>query len=77
MSNKVKNIALDKMISIILRNSDKSPERCTRNLLELGSTLRKDSSKAKDCTIYQAFLELCKHNEINQIKELFYHIFID
>lgn len=77
MSLKFKYIALDKTINIITRNMQKSPERCTRNLLELGAAISKNSFDFQRLKIYNDFIELCKNNDKLAIKELFYSSFLE
>lgn len=73
----MKYIAIEKTVNIILRNMQRSPERCARNLLELGSTIYKKNNDVMKEGLYPLFLDLCKKNKKNEVKELFYRSFLE
>lgn len=75
MSLKFKYIALDKTINIILRNMEKSPERCARNLTELGSNICKKNFETNQ-KIQRDFIELCKKNDRIEIKKIFFNTYL-
>ncbi len=77
MTTKVKNIAVNKTINIILRNMEKSPERCARNLIELGDHISRNEDKIRQHQLYQAFIVLCMKNDKFAVKNLFYNSFLD
>ncbi|BCN29155.1 hypothetical protein [Anaeromicropila herbilytica] len=73
----IKYIAMEKTLNIILRSSKRSPERCARNLLELGSGINNTKGNIGKDTLYPLFLDLCKQNNKDEIKKLFYQSFIE
>jgi hypothetical protein len=64
-------------MNIILRNMQKSPERCIRNLLELGLSINKKSKEIDTEELFPIFLVYCKNNDRDAVKELFNHTFLD
>lgn len=77
MGIKFKYIAIDKTLNIILRNMQKSPERCSRNLLELGATINSKNYNLQQQKLYPEFLELCKNNDKTAVKDLFCSYFLE
>ncbi|BCN31172.1 hypothetical protein [Anaeromicropila herbilytica] len=73
----IRHIAIEKSLNIILRSSKRSPERCARNLLELGTGVYKKNSNVMKEGLYPLFVDLCKKNDKEAIKELFYRTFLD
>lgn len=73
----IKYIAIEKTLDVILRNAKKSPERCARNLIELGTGIYKKNGDAIKEGLYPIFLDLCKKNDKDMIKEFFYRSFFD
>lgn len=77
MGIKFKYISIDKTLNITLRNMQKSPERCTRNLLELGLAISNKKYDLVQQKLYPEFLELCKNNDKTAVKELFFSYFLE
>jgi hypothetical protein len=76
LENKLKQVALNAAVDISLRRMKKSPERCTRNLLELGLSAYPDQlSKAESNELSQKLLTVCKHGEYQEARELFFNTF--
>lgn len=66
--NKLKIAALSTALNIIIKNCERSPKRCTRNLLELGG-------KHIDRKIASPILfEICKTGNTEKLKETFFSL---
>lgn len=67
--------ALNSAFDIILKEIKKSPERCSRNLIELGVSAIPDWMSENEKDNIQKLLNLCKAKDISAIKELFFASF--
>ena len=76
MPKKYQTIMLEIAIPIILRNRKRSPERCVRNLMELGEKVSSSSIHVSKDRIYHNLLELCKGDEQQAILDYFYDVFL-
>ncbi len=73
---KLKRAALNAAVDIALKGLKKSPERCARNLIELGTTAFPDAvNKADKEILYDKLLYLCKKIDTEAAKELFFSTF--
>ena len=73
---KLRKAVLNAAVDITLKGIKKSPERCARNLIELGVSSFPDSiSENEKENIYINLLNLCKAMDISSIKELFFTSF--
>ncbi len=69
---KLKKAALNAALDINLVRMQKSPERCARNLLELGLTTYPGKlTKKQQVEMLQLLLELCKKGDAARVRELF------
>jgi len=76
LEKKLKNATLNFALDIILKRSKKSPERCARNMIELGILNFPESvEKMNKEVLYKKFLNSCKSLELSQIKIVFFDIF--
>lgn len=76
LESKIKQAVLLSAIDISLKRMKKSPERCARNLMELGANTypnRLEKNEYNDCL--QKLLIICKNNDIQGARELFIEIF--
>ena len=74
---KLKYVALNAAVDITLKGAKKSPERCARNLIELGTTAFPEISEKTDKDIlYKKLLELCVNTETTEAKNLFFSVFV-
>ena len=73
---KLKCAALNAAVDITLKGLKKSPERCARNLIELGTSAFPNllSEKEKDI-LYNKILNVCKNVDLIAAKELFFQSF--
>lgn len=71
-----KSIVININIDYILKSITKAPERCARNIVELGlaSTI-KDNLKAQKDLLYNKLLTILKSENISEIKEWFFKTF--
>ena len=76
MSKHFERITLNITIPIILRSRKKAPERCARNLMELGENMVVGVNTAKKHEIYTTLLQLCIDGTQQQIIDYFYKIYI-
>lgn len=73
---KLKQAALKVAVDISLRRMKKSPERCARNLIELGITAYPDKTSKKDRqNFYQKLLDICKSENIEEARSFFFETF--
>jgi hypothetical protein len=69
---KLKKAAIIAALDITLARMQKSPERCARNLLELGLTTYPGKlDKKRQGEMSQLLLELCKKGDAAGARELF------
>lgn len=72
VEGKLKRVALIAAVDINLKRISKSPERCARNLLELGLTAYPDKlMKTDQNEFYNRLLLLCKNGDVQSTKDLF------
>lgn len=72
LEHRLKKILINGAADLILKNNFKSPERCARNLLELGKSAYPDLlTKAQAKELYGDLLNLCRDHETQKAKELF------
>lgn len=70
---KLKKAMLTSAVDIIVKGAGKSPERCARNLIELGEKAFPNIlTKSQQKVLYSELLELCKKNDISKAKDLFF-----
>lgn len=75
---KLKRAALNAAVDITLKGMKRSPERCARNLIELGiSAFPNLLSEKEKNVLYDKILIVCKNVDINAAKELFFQSFND
>lgn len=73
---KLKQAALNAAVDISLKRMKKSPERCARNLMELGLSAYPDKLEKKDrADFYLKLLDICKRESAEEAKALFYDMF--
>ena len=72
LESKLKRAALSAAVDVALKNLKKSPERCARNLVELGTSAfpNRINNQEKD-VLYHGLLNLCKNVDADGAKELF------
>lgn len=76
VEGKLKRVALIAAVDISLKRISKSPERCARNLLELGLNAYPDRLLKKDQNdFFNQLLKLCKNEEIQEARDLFLSTF--
>lgn len=76
VEGKLKRVALIAAVDISLKRIYKSPERCARNLLELGINAYPDRLLKKDQNeFYNKLLILCKNEETQGARDLFLSTF--
>lgn len=76
MELNIKEAALKAAVDICLKRIRKSPERCARNLMELGISAYPDQQPVIDRhEIRQNLLHLCKCGEPVAVKEYFFNCF--
>lgn len=74
---KLKKAALIAALDLSLARMKKSPERCARNLMELGLTTYPGKlSKKQQNEMLQLLLELCKKGDIARVRDVFLSCFI-
>lgn len=76
LESRLKQAALNAAVDISLKRMKKNPERCSRNLLELGLTAYPDKISKKDSSdFYLQLLDICKREAVEEAKALFYNTF--
>ena len=74
---KIKKAALLVALDISLKRMKKSPERCARNLMELGSAAYPDKlSKKEQQELLNELVSVSKGGDMNKVKDLFVEIFL-
>lgn len=76
MSKRFERITLNITIPIILRGRKKAPERCVRNLMELGETMNPHITIDKKKEIYNQLLKLCNEATQQDIINYFSEIYV-
>jgi len=75
---KIKKAALFAAVDISFKRMKKSPERCARNLMELGINTFPNKIAKSDYAIFsQKLLVFCKNNDLQGAHELFIEIFFE
>lgn len=76
LESKIKQAVLLAAVDISFKRTKKSPERCARNLMELGTnTFPNKILKKEYDSFLQKLLLLCKNNDIQGTRELFILVF--
>lgn len=76
MSKHFDRITLNITIPIILRSRKKAPERCARNLMELGENMGVFMNAVDKHEVYTTLLQLCIEGTQQQIIEYFYEVYM-
>jgi hypothetical protein len=76
MSKHFDQIILNITIPIILRNRKKAPERCVRNLMEIGENMNAYMNADEKNQVHQALQQLCIEGTQQQIIDYFYKIYM-
>lgn len=74
---KLKRAALSVAVDITLRGKDRSPERCARNLMELGGTVRPQLTKEQRAGAYEQLLAACRTQTFTDCRALFISLFLE
>lgn len=73
----IKKAALMAALDITLKRMHQSPQRCARNIIELGNNAFPNKLSEEDKTVLlQAILEACKQQDAVLVKELFHKSFL-
>lgn len=76
-NSKIKQTAVLVALDIHIRRIKKSPERCARNLIELGTNAFPDKiNKKEQEDLLKELLSICKKEEIQNARELFIKTFL-
>ncbi len=74
---RLKKAAVTVALDIRLAGIVRSPERCARNLLELGlSTFPNQLTKEEQSILLQKFITVCKNQDKIKARELFFASFL-
>ncbi|HWT73937.1 MAG TPA: hypothetical protein VN258_04350 [Mobilitalea sp.] len=74
---KIKKVALLVALDISLKRMKRSPERCARNLMELGLGAYPDRLTVQERMEYQQkLLDACRHGDSNEVRECFMAAFL-
>lgn len=74
---KLKNVALLVALDISLKRMKKSPERCARNLMELGISAYPNKLTNQDRSNYQQkILDACRQDNAITVREYFFEAFL-
>jgi len=75
--NSLKRTALLVALDLSLKRMKRSPERCARNLIELGLTAYPDRlSKKEQSEIMSELMRACKSEDASKVRELFLDTFL-
>lgn len=78
LENKLKQVALLAAVDISLKRMKKSPERCARNLMELGLCAYPDRITGKERSdLFQKLILLCKGGDIQEVRNTFIQTFLE
>ena len=73
---KLKKAALFAAVELTLRRMRRSPERCARNLIELGiAAFPGKIQKNEVNATYHEFLSICQNADAEAARELFFKVF--
>ena len=75
LERKIKRAVLNTAVESALKGMDKSPERCARNLVELGLTALPGNLGKGEDDIYNELLSLCRNGDNQGAKALFFAAF--
>lgn len=74
---KIKEAAVTAALDIRLARMLRSPERCARNLMELGvNAFPNKLTKEEQLILQQRFMLLCRNRDIIKARELFFASFL-
>jgi hypothetical protein len=74
---RLKKAAVTAALDIRLARMRRSPERCARNLMELGLSAFPDKlTKDEQMILLQKFMIVCKNRDIIKARELFFASFL-
>jgi len=77
LESKMKQVAIMAAVDVRLKKMKYSPERCSRNLLELGLTAFPGKiSKQEQAVFLEHLLKYCKDGDIPGAKGLFIYTFL-
>lgn len=76
MAKQFEVVALNIAIPIVLRKRKIAPERCTRNLMELGERIKNHRQADEKNEIYTTLLQLCKEGTQAGIIDYFFKVYI-
>lgn len=76
MSKHFDQIILNITIPIILRSRKKAPERCVRNLMELGENMNICLNTDEKNEVHKKLQQLCKEGTQQQIIDYFYQVYM-
>lgn len=76
MSKHFDQIILNITIPIILRNRKKAPERCVRNLMEIGENMNVGMNADEKNEVYKVLQQLCIEGTQQQIIDYFYKVYM-
>ena len=74
---RLKEIAMTAAVDLKIKRMKNSPERCARNLMELGqsaSSIKLTPKEEKQ--LYHNLLDSCKHNAPDKTKDIFRNAFL-
>lgn len=75
--NRIKKAAVTAALDIRLARMLRSPERCARNLMELGLNAYPDRiPKEEELILLQSFMEICRAKDVIKARELFFASFL-
>lgn len=76
MSKHFDQIILNITIPIILRNRKKAPERCVRNLMEIGGNMNGCMNANEKSQVQTTLQQLCMEGTQQQVIDYFYKIYM-
>lgn len=76
MSKHFDQIILNITIPIILRNRKKAPERCVRNLMEIGENMNVGMKADEKNQVHTTLQQLCTEGTQQQIIDYFYKVYM-
>ena len=77
LENKLKKVAVCAAVDITLRGNERSPERCERNLAELGASVAGAMKKEQKEKAYRQLLEACRKASFLECRSLFSALFLE
>lgn len=77
LENKLKKVAVCAAVDITLRGKERSPERCARNLAELGESVAGAMKKEQKEKAYRQLLEACRKASFLECRSLFSALFLE